>query len=171
MIKNKKLWTINFGHVLNQVMYDLDVTQKELSEKTGIRQSTISEYINGKYAPSITSVVAIAQALGVEYHVLLDVEDYYGPQKCEYDIYDVVTEYEWLKDFSFRLRILLSSERVSQSYLSELTGISQYLISRYIKGDIIPSAFAVVRIAQELAYDDDYAELLDFGTLRIDRCR
>lgn len=169
LLKNKKLWTYNFGSNLRRVMSELGVTQRELSRRTEMRQSTISAYINGDYTPSITSVIAMAQALGVEYFVLLDVDGDVDIRTCERDPEDTISEVDWLEDFSWRLRSLLNSEDVSQTYLSELTGLSQSLISKYIKGQTIPSAYAVAIIAEVMAYNDDYDDLLDFGFVSINR--
>ena len=39
------------------------ITQAELSRQTGIDKGTISLYVHGKYEPSATKAVALAQAL------------------------------------------------------------------------------------------------------------
>ena len=41
-------------------------TQKELSQRTGIRQDTLCKYASGKNTPSVTTAIRIADALGVE---------------------------------------------------------------------------------------------------------
>lgn len=48
---------------------DLNLTQKELSDKTGIQQSHISRLENGNYNPSIKFLKRIAEALGKELHI------------------------------------------------------------------------------------------------------
>lgn len=171
MILDKKRWTIQFGLNLKRVIDELEVTQRELSRRTGIRPSTIGDYIKGKYTPSITSVVAMAQALGVDYYVLLEVEGDFGVHTKIYEEFDEVSELEWLADFSWGLRHLVIESDLSQTYLADFTGLSQSMISKYLKGQVIPSAYAVVLIARELAYDDDYDEILEFGTIKLDRVR
>lgn len=47
----------------------LNLTQKELSDKTGIQQSHISRLENGNYNPSIKFLKRIAEALGKELHI------------------------------------------------------------------------------------------------------
>lgn len=41
-------------------------TQKELSQRTGIRQDTLCKYSSGKNTPSVLVAIRIADALGVE---------------------------------------------------------------------------------------------------------
>lgn len=53
-----------FGFRLQNMMGRRRITQKELSEKTGIQQCLISKYINGKSAPSFYNLDKIARALG-----------------------------------------------------------------------------------------------------------
>ena len=52
-----------FGIRLYRIMCDKGVTQPELSEMTGITQSNISNYINGRKTPSFYTVDKIARAL------------------------------------------------------------------------------------------------------------
>ena len=52
-----------FGIRLCRIMYYKGVTQKELSEMTGITQSNISNYITGRQTPSFYNVDKIARAL------------------------------------------------------------------------------------------------------------
>ena len=40
------------------------MTQKELSEKTGIRQSNISRIVNGNCSPTVETLEKIAEGLG-----------------------------------------------------------------------------------------------------------
>lgn len=60
---------IEFGERLMRMMNRKGVSQTELSKKTGLRQSQISNYINGINSPSFYVVDKIAKALNcsVEY--------------------------------------------------------------------------------------------------------
>lgn len=53
-----------FGRRLEKIMMSKGVTQLALSEATGIKQSTISDYINYKHTPSFYAADKIAKALG-----------------------------------------------------------------------------------------------------------
>ena len=53
-----------FGWRLRKIMYRNGITQEELSERTGIAQSRISNYLRGKNSPTFYVVDRIAKALG-----------------------------------------------------------------------------------------------------------
>jgi len=46
-----------------------NMTQKELSERTGIRQSNISRIENGNCSPSIATLQQIARGIGKTLHI------------------------------------------------------------------------------------------------------
>ena len=46
-----------------------NMTQKDLAEKSGIRQSNISRIENGTCSPTIATLQALAQGLGLELRV------------------------------------------------------------------------------------------------------
>ena len=53
-----------FSDRLYYMLYVKNMSQKELSELTGIPQPNISEYINGRRTPSFFTIDKIAKALG-----------------------------------------------------------------------------------------------------------
>lgn len=61
-----------------------------------------------------------------------------------------LTEDEWRYEFKSRLAQILRHRGISQERLSELTGITQAMISRYITGKSVPSAYTITKIAQAL---------------------
>lgn len=63
---------------------------------------------------------------------------------------EVLSEEEWLRYFSARLTSLLREKRMTQAELSEITGISQSLISRYIRSLSLPSSHNIYKIARAL---------------------
>ena len=48
---------------------ELNMTQKELAERTGIKQSNISRLERGTYNPSLSSLKKIAKGLDKELHI------------------------------------------------------------------------------------------------------
>lgn len=48
---------------------DLNLTQKELAERIGIKQSNISRLESGHYNPSLDFLKKIAKGLGKELHI------------------------------------------------------------------------------------------------------
>ena len=53
-----------FSRRLSRIMLYKGVTQEMLAERTGMSQSRISEYVNGKHTPSFYITDKIAKALG-----------------------------------------------------------------------------------------------------------
>ena len=48
---------------------ELNITQKELAERTGIKQSNISRLEKGTYNPSLSSLKKVAKGLNKELHI------------------------------------------------------------------------------------------------------
>ncbi|MCD8347176.1 MAG: helix-turn-helix transcriptional regulator [Lachnospiraceae bacterium] len=60
--------------VISQIIKVRDeqgITQQELAERTGIRQSNISRFEGGNYNPSLEFLTRIAKGLGMELHIEL----------------------------------------------------------------------------------------------------
>lgn len=51
------------------------ITQKQLSEMTGIAEITIRQYEAGKYKPKLENIRKISEALGVQVAALLDIDE------------------------------------------------------------------------------------------------
>lgn len=66
---------------------ELHMTQKEFSEKTGIRQSTISEWKKKKTNPSADKIMVICKALGVDPNWLLSGSTVKGKRRNQVDWY------------------------------------------------------------------------------------
>lgn len=67
----KKSFPDRFREVIN----NKDITQTELSKITGITQSSISDWLNGKYSPKQDKIDILAKALGVSPAYLMGWED------------------------------------------------------------------------------------------------
>ena len=50
---------------MKQVMSEKEITQAELAKRTGIRASSISDYLNNRYEPKQDKIYLIAEALNV----------------------------------------------------------------------------------------------------------
>ena len=64
-------------------------------------------------------------------------------------------EREFKREFRVRLRKLMARNNISQSELSERTGINKVTICRYLSGQSIPSFYAIDRIAKALGCSAD----------------
>lgn len=58
-------WRREFSKILQDIMDETDITQFQLSLKTGITQGGLNKYINGKSTPSLYNATKIARALDV----------------------------------------------------------------------------------------------------------
>lgn len=77
-----------FRERLIKIMNEKDIKQPELSLMTGITQSSISDYINGKYSPKQDKIDLLAKALGVSPTYLLGYEeDFQESSKIENEDY------------------------------------------------------------------------------------
>lgn len=65
-------------------------------------------------------------------------------------------EDDWKREFSSRLIEKMADRGFDQSYLSEISGISQTNISNYIKKKNIPSVIAIEKIAYALQCPIEY---------------
>ena len=88
--------SIQFINRLKSIMSERKITQSELSKRTGIRQSSISDWLNGRYEPKQDKIYLIAQALGVSPSWLLGYDEptsnqtegyYVDPETAEFAEY------------------------------------------------------------------------------------
>ena len=52
------------GHRLYKMIWYANTTQSELSEKIGMTQTMLSQYVTGKHLPSLSTAIKLADALG-----------------------------------------------------------------------------------------------------------
>ncbi|MBR1862812.1 MAG: helix-turn-helix transcriptional regulator [Ruminococcus sp.] len=64
----------SFAENLRAAMAERSITQAELSKRTGISKSFISQYLSGKFKPRDDKLTALAQALGTTKGALLGFE-------------------------------------------------------------------------------------------------
>lgn len=65
------------GELIKDELKERNLTQKELSEMTGIKPSVLSETINGKRSVSLNVAVALEKALGVPAEVWMNLQTQY----------------------------------------------------------------------------------------------
>lgn len=71
-----------------------------------------------------------------------------------------MTEKQWRYGFGMRLRKKMRMKGITQADLSEITGLTQSMISRYVTGKSIPSLYVIDKIARILECTTD--DLLHF---------
>ena len=72
-----------------------------------------------------------------------------------------IDEEAWRKEFGIKLRHAISDRGINQERLSDLTGISKQMLTRYVRGMSTPSAYNLSRLAEILKCD--IRELCTFG--------
>ncbi|MCL2570405.1 MAG: helix-turn-helix domain-containing protein [Firmicutes bacterium] len=66
---------INFGKIMQDIMTASNLNQMEVSEMLGVRQSQVSNWINGKSLPGYYSIKMICEKLKVSADFLLEIND------------------------------------------------------------------------------------------------
>lgn len=72
-----------------------------------------------------------------------------------------MTEAQWMSNFGSNLKIMLKDYGMTQTELAKDTGLSETTISRYIAGQMMPSAASLFNIAYAL--DCSLDDIADFG--------
>jgi transcriptional regulator with XRE-family HTH domain len=65
-------WLDLFGDNLRFMLYEANMTQRELADAAGLSESVISDYINKRKMPGIRAVLNIAHALDIDIAELID---------------------------------------------------------------------------------------------------
>lgn len=68
-------WLDIFGNNLKEIMDEKGYSQNDLSEATGISQSSISKYINGQQIPNAITIVNLSYTLDCDIYELIDFGD------------------------------------------------------------------------------------------------
>ncbi len=74
-----------------------------------------------------------------------------------------MTEIEWLNTFGDNLARILYEMRFTQRELSEMSGISEATISKYLNKQQMPGVKAILNMSYAIGCD--VSELIDFGTV------
>lgn len=65
-------WLNFFGDNLTRMMYEYKLTQRDLSDMTGLSEATISKYVGKRQMPGIKAILNISYALGCSADDLID---------------------------------------------------------------------------------------------------
>lgn len=69
------------------------------------------------------------------------------------DEYSALEEDVWRKEFGHQLRRAIVDRGITQEELSDLTGISRQMLSRYVNGTSTPSGYIISRLSEVLKCD------------------
>ena len=70
------------------------------------------------------------------------------------------TEESWKREFASKLMKIMADKGCDQTYLSEISGVSQVSISKYLNKKAIPNCYTVFKLSQALGCN--ISELMDF---------
>ena len=83
---------MEFSKRLKSSRQNMKLTQKELSEKTGIKRTTIASYEVGNISPSFENVKLLADALNVSTDFLSGKNDFIERFDSEFDLSKIKSE-------------------------------------------------------------------------------
>ena len=83
---------MEFSKRLKSSRQNMKLTQKELSEKTGIKRTTIASYEVGNISPSFENVKLLADALNVSTDFLSGKNDFVERFDSEFDLSKIKSE-------------------------------------------------------------------------------
>ena len=66
---------MDFIEILKDIMIEFDLNQTELANKIGLKQSQISEWLNGKSKPGYDNIKAICIALDISADRILGLDE------------------------------------------------------------------------------------------------
>lgn len=61
-----------FANNLDEMMRDANISQKELSDATGLSETTISRYLNKRQLPGVKAILNISYELDCDLYDLID---------------------------------------------------------------------------------------------------
>ena len=82
------------------------------------------------------------------HNTIRDVTKVYGEDHTER-----MDETAWRKEFGHKLRRAISNRGISQDELSDISGISRQMLSRYVRGTSTPSGYNLTRLSEILGCD------------------
>ena len=105
--------SIQFINRLKSIMKERKITQTELAKRTGIRQSSISDWLNDRYEPMQDKVYIIAKALNVSPAWLLGYDENIptNEQSSNYYLDAETAEYAEMLRTRPEMRMLFSASR------------------------------------------------------------
>lgn len=146
-----------FSYRLRRIMWIRHIYQEEMSERTGISQQTISCYFKGRSVPSFYNAYKMSIAIGCKIDALTYTHrNFNAPVRYIGGDANDIDDEAFMEKFGIKLNHIMRTKRMRQKELSERTGISQALISRYINARSMPSFYNAYKItvALDCTFDD-----------------
>lgn len=116
---------------LNSILQKRNLSQADLSKMTGIRSSSISDWLNGKYEPKQDKISIIAEALNVSPVWLIGYDDTASNQSEGYYVDPETAEYAEILRTRPEMRLLFSASRgISKEEMQEAVNYIEFIKSR-----------------------------------------
>lgn len=147
----------NLSDRIKSLRLSAGITQEEFGKKFGIVKSTVSLYESGKSTPNDQIKKQICDYFHVSLDYLLGVDRHGGLDYANFQI----DESEFALEFKFRLRELISEQKMSEDDFMQKTGFSKDEKEAYLYGNRMPSIEDLIKIAGALDVSSDY--LLDMS--------
>ena len=125
--------SIQFINRLKSIMKERKITQTELAKRTGIRQSSISDWLNDRYEPKQDKVYIIAKSLNVSPAWLLGYDENIpiNEQSTNYYLDAETAEYAEMLRTRPEMRMLFSASRgISKEEMEEAVNYIEFIRSR-----------------------------------------
>ena len=130
---------------LKEYMQEAELNQSALGEKTGIKNTNISDFLADIHTPSYQNFVKLLYAFGCSADDLLGRTDI----PTEEPLHPV-------PPFGERLRFILESFAVSQEKLKRELPVSGSVLYRWLSGKNQPSTESLIRLADYFGCSVDY---------------
>lgn len=147
---------MSLGNRILKVLYERNLTQKELAKMVGTTEVSIGRYVNDKREPSATMISDIAKALKVSTDYLLGMSESIRniPNSKTVELEEEFPES--MANFQTRLKELRIRENLSQIELSKKLNISNVTLSQYENGVRRPDLNTVSEFADFFNVTTDY---------------
>lgn len=131
---------------IKEVMSDAEIGAPKLAETLGIKSNTITRYLQGVHQPKLDKLVLLADFFHCSADFLLGLSDY--PQ------YE--TAFAPTREFSYCFKRAIEHCKVSQYWLQKTTGISWANFHHWLKGERLPYADSLIRLAVAMDISVDF---------------
>lgn len=116
---------------LNSILQKRNLSQADLSKMTGIRSSSISDWLKGKYEPKQDKIAIIAEALNVSPVWLIGYDEPSTNQPEGYYVDPETAEYAEMLRTRPEMRMLFSASRgISKEEMQEAVNYIEFIKSR-----------------------------------------
>ena len=137
--------TDRFAERLNELMIEHDFNSSTLAKELRVDRSTISRYVAADKAPSVDTLIKIANFFSCNIDFLIGRDD-----ECKH------IEYNECPPFNERLKFLLNINNKSQYALKKQMKISQSVLYYWLNNRYAPSIDNVIKLAKFFDCSVDY---------------